>query len=235
MTIPKVIFQTSYKPLPDYIPGLIEAQCPGWKYLHFLDADILKFFEDNPLEEFPDIAAKFNSFTGGPHKADIFRYYYLYINGGVFLDSDAMLEVPIAGLIDGYDFVSVDSSGTEGKDVLFNGFMATTKKHPFVYEALKHAYGVDDKDLVADYLLICRALFSIVKNGSPEGVKLYQALKWRGFRRGAFAIDDNKNVILIHHYKKGVVPPATWRWPRESYWIVFRSKTLMKLYDKVFN
>ena len=41
----------------------------------------------------------------GAHKADLFRYYYLYINGGVYIDSDLMITTNIENIILNYDLV----------------------------------------------------------------------------------------------------------------------------------
>ena len=78
--IPKVIFQTSKEKIPLYVQKMIKDKSKGWKYKYFSDKDIINFFIDNPLKEFPKIINKFNSFKNGAHKADLFRYYYLYIN-----------------------------------------------------------------------------------------------------------------------------------------------------------
>ena len=45
---------------------------------------------------------KYNSIKLGTHRADLFRYYYLYINGGIFIDSDAMIETDIENIIKDY-------------------------------------------------------------------------------------------------------------------------------------
>ena len=50
-------------------------------YIHF-------FQEKYPLPEFPDIITKFNSLKRGEHRADLFRYYYLYINFSVYILRD---------------------------------------------------------------------------------------------------------------------------------------------------
>lgn len=88
---------------------MIKDNAKDYVYNHFNDKEIIQFFISHPLSEFPNIINKFNHFTKGQHKADIFRYYYLYINGGIFLDSDAMIEVDIETIIDDYDSIFVKS------------------------------------------------------------------------------------------------------------------------------
>lgn len=81
MLIPKVIVQTSRKPIYQYTVDMIKELSPGWDYQYFDDNRVIQFFVSNPLEEFPDVVQKFLSFSYGEYRADLFRYYYLYVNG----------------------------------------------------------------------------------------------------------------------------------------------------------
>jgi len=163
MTIPKIIFQTSKnkRPLP-YIIKMIKNKAPEWDYIHFTDLEIIKFFINNPIEEFPDIINKFNSIKCGAHKADLFRYYFLYIKGGVFIDDDAMLQYDMNYISSDYDFFSVNSSYCPG--CIFQGLIGAVPQNKIIYEALKDAYNINIKKLNEDYLLICRNLYKIIKN-----------------------------------------------------------------------
>jgi mannosyltransferase OCH1-like enzyme len=93
--IPKIIFQTSLLKQPNYVTDLIQHRCQGWKYYHFTDDEIVKFIIDNPIEEFKNSVDILKTIHTGAHRADFFRYYFLYVNGGIFLDSDAMIEQDI--------------------------------------------------------------------------------------------------------------------------------------------
>jgi mannosyltransferase OCH1-like enzyme len=79
MPIPKTIIQTSRKDQESYVVDMICKRSQGWQYLHFKDDDIIEFFSDNPIDEFPNVIAKFYTFNYGEHRADLFRYYYLYV------------------------------------------------------------------------------------------------------------------------------------------------------------
>ena len=138
LKIPKHIFQTSKETLPPHVKKLINMYCPEWEYSHFTDNECIQFFKSNPIPGFPNIVEKFNSFTQGQHKADLFRYYYLYLRGGVFLDSDAMFETNIKNIIQDYN--SVFAKSYMKNEHLFNGFIATYPKNDIIYQALKHAY-----------------------------------------------------------------------------------------------
>ena len=170
--IPKIVMQTA-KDKPDaYIVDIINSKCPEWKYIHFIDSEIIQYFKQTPIQEFPNIIEKFNSFSKGQHKADLFRYYYLYLNGGIFLDSDAIFEVHIDNIIKSYDSVFVKSFMHNTH--LFNGFIATYPKNPIIYDALKHAYQIEDTVLQKNYHYLCEELWRIYHRHNLPNMKIYQ-------------------------------------------------------------
>lgn len=92
----------------------------------------------------------------------MFRYYFIYLKGGVFLDSDAMLQKNIDLISKNYDFFSVNSTHY-CPGCIFQGFLGAKPKNKIIYEALVDAYNVNTKDLDKDYLLLCKYLFNILK------------------------------------------------------------------------
>jgi len=104
-SIPKIVFQTSKLKPEAYVLDQIKLfSGPQWSYFHFDDNAILDFFNKNPIPDFPDVISKFNSFKKGAHKADLFRYYYIYLNGGIFIDSDAIPRYQLDSVIKDCDF-----------------------------------------------------------------------------------------------------------------------------------
>ena len=206
MTIPKIIFQTSKnkRPLP-YIVKMIKNKATNWEYIHFTDLEIIKFFINNPIEEFPNIIQKFKSIKCGAHKADLFRYYFIYIKGGVFIDDDAMIQYDMDYICGDYDFFSVNSSYCPG--CIFQGLIGAIPQNKIIYEALKDAYNINIKKLNEDYLLICRNLYNIIKNNIWNfKYKIYDEIY--GSNKVAIMIDKEKNnlIILAHYFNKKIVP-----------------------------
>jgi len=143
----------------------------GWKYTFFNDTKITDFFKTHSDPEFPDIQGIFDSFTTGPHKADLFRYFYLYKLGGVFIDSDLMLYDDIDTIVGRHSFVSVKAIKPAGS--IFNGFLAATPANPIIREALKHLYATKNADLQAKYTLVVEKLGEIV-GAHPQGTFLLE-------------------------------------------------------------
>ena len=155
--IPCIFMQTSKDPPLKYVVDQIKEKTKGWKYMHFTDKDILQFFKEHPLKEFPNVEEKFHSFEKGPHKADLFRYYFLYVKGGVFMDSDAMIEVDIDTIVKEHDFFSVDSKYID-RNRVFQGFIGCVPKHPILYAALKDMYAISNEEL-KDYPILTKHMY----------------------------------------------------------------------------
>ena len=207
--IPKQIFQTSKEILPSYVKKLIKVYCPNWKYSHFTDKECIQFFIDNPLADFPDITQKFHSFTQGQHKADLFRYYYLYLRGGVFLDSDAMFETNIDNIVQDYD--SVFAKSFMKNEHLFNGFIATYPRNNIIYNALNHAYNTENVTLQSNYHYLCEELLKIAnteqKKTTRQNMIIYQEYSdiIDGKSVGRFK-NDNEETVFIHYWQNREVP-----------------------------
>jgi hypothetical protein len=209
--IPKTILQSSKDKVQEHVIGLIANKCLGWEYIHFTDEDIITFFKENPLEEFPLITEQFNKIKRGQHKSDLFRYYYLYINGGFHIDSDALITANIETIVKTYDFVSAVSSL---RNELFQGIIGCIPKHQIIYQALKHAYSVDVDLLDKEYFLFCQEIYDIIHNRgiTYENIKLYKEFKDDYDVVGNtynIEIKDGieiKELLFIHYFHHKVIP-----------------------------
>lgn len=212
--------------------------CPGWDYRHFDDQRILAFFAANPLEEFPDIIDKFHSFSCGAHKADLFRYYFLYLEGGVYLDSDAVLEAPIDAIINNYQFVTINGYH-QRKNLIFNGFLICPAKHPIMKAALDNAYSLDNQQLIEDYHLICKNLFDIIQKdfSQDSSVNVYQEEKNDDYLAATRTFNTNRQLLLTHYCYLRRVPGHAMTAIRHLYPWLFSSKFRFKTYralQKIF-
>jgi mannosyltransferase OCH1-like enzyme len=147
--ISKIIMQKTAKKQEEYIVNQIKSKIPNdWSYVNYCNGEEELFFNQNPLNEFPDIIKKWKQMPCQPHKADLFRYYYLYIYGGFFLDGDAMIYDNIENIINNNNFVT--AIGLD-MSTLCNGYIGTFPKNPIIYEALKYAYYIDVSKFMNNY------------------------------------------------------------------------------------
>jgi Glycosyltransferase sugar-binding region containing DXD motif len=206
MSIPKIIVQTSRKdPLP-YVVDMIRQRSPGWEYLHFKDDDIIEFFSDNPIPEFPNVVAKFFTFNYGEHRADLFRYYYLYVKGGVYMDTDAMIEENIDNIIGDADFFTVNSSYFPG--TVFQGFLGASPRNPLIYKALHDIYNISTSDLVREFHVLCKNLYKFIQEERQSGeprmkIKLFEEVY--GNEEDAHVKDGDK-LVLVHYHIRKIIP-----------------------------
>ena len=173
--IPKRIFQTAKEPLSPHILRRLRPYIHGWEYEFYTDQEIIDWLYKNPLPEFPNAVERFQSFSIGQHRADFFRYYYLYINGGIFLDSDAMIYMPLDNIVSNYDFVTVEQHPVlvdiSRPRMIFQGFLGAIPLHPIMYMVLKHAYFTPIEEINQAYNIFCEYMYTAIQDSSNTSLR----------------------------------------------------------------
>ena len=207
-TISKLLFQCSKENIPEYVISMIKTKLTyEWKYLHFNDDNCITFFKEHPLPEFPDIINKFHSYSKGQHKSDIFRYYFLYVKGGVYMDSDAMIYEPIEEIIQNYSFFSVISSVFP--ECIFQGILGCSPNNPIIYDALVHAYHTIPVYLTNDYHYFCKYLYYICVNNRYNGNNiLFREHRDINNITVDTIIDQNYKILFRHFHYYKIIPPV---------------------------
>lgn len=134
--IPKRIMQT----------GCVEYFCPAssntiikmnplYKYEYYSDSLCIDFLKKNFSQ---DVLTAFNKLKPGAFKADLFRYCYLYINGGVYIDLDMIPIKPLdLILVDNAEFIScLEDRPNLRIDGIYQGFIACVKNLNFLRTAI---------------------------------------------------------------------------------------------------
>ena len=139
-SVPKTLMQTWHMPLTD-IPAKVAARIklcsPGFLYRYFDDAACHKYLETHYSSAH---AAVFDDLRCGAHKADFFRYCYLYREGGVYIDIDLepLETIPniLRGLEPGTMVTSLEHSGRG----IFQAFVATPPNHHVFRELISEFF-----------------------------------------------------------------------------------------------
>ena len=118
--IPKIVIQTYYNKfkIPNKVFDNIKKFAPEYKHIIFDDNECIDF-----LNKYFDkkVVMAFNKLQGA-HKADLFRYCYLYKFGGIYLDIKTELIVPLKEIFVNnytYSVLSIIS------DSVYQGIIAT--------------------------------------------------------------------------------------------------------------
>lgn len=151
----KRVVQTHYNKalIPQKVYDNIAEFAAGYKHIVFDDSECIEFLK-RCYE--PRVAERFNTLSG-PHKADLFRYAYLYIHGGVYLDIKNQLLVPLDTIFDKPDvlftalsFVTHTIVG-EFKITVHQGVISAPPGHPIFLRLLKKIVELP----VLYYMMVC--------------------------------------------------------------------------------
>ena len=135
-SIPKKIIQTAknntYNSLLHYnaIQTFIELN-PEYEYYFFTDIECREFIKTNFDE---DVLYTYDMLVPGAYRADLFRYCYMYINGGCYFDHKAILRTPLHTIIKA-STKNIYCKDTEG-DLMFNAVIIADKES----EELRKSY-----------------------------------------------------------------------------------------------
>ena len=130
--IPKVIIQTYHdkSKIPQKVYENIKKYAPNYKHIVFDDSQCIKFLKIYYGNKYVE---KFNSFEKGAHKADLFRYCYLYKFGGIYIDIKTELVKNLDSIIQkNFNFYSVLS---KNKNTVYQGIIITYKNNKFICQA----------------------------------------------------------------------------------------------------
>lgn len=134
--IPRTIVQTwtSHKVTPEmeFSVQSIQKLNPEYTYRFFDDAESRQFIEKN---FHPLVLRAYDEVLPGRLKSDIFRYCYLYKNGGVYMDMKTVLMIPLHSFI--FYSTALMLVREKEKYLLSNSFLATCAENPLFERVIK--------------------------------------------------------------------------------------------------
>jgi mannosyltransferase OCH1-like enzyme len=158
--IPKIIWQT-YKTKYEDLPKINEvndlkvlaeywqSQNPDYKYNYFDDESLAEYILENDSELYECIQ-ECDRIGIGAMKADIFRYFVLYKNGGFYADTDTVCHKPIDSWVDQNNDLIL--SPEDNSSYFQQWFIGASKNNPILEHVLnkikqKFKEGIDYSNL----------------------------------------------------------------------------------------
>ena len=93
--ISKIVLQTSETKPEQRVVDKISSMCVGWEYKHYTEEEMLYFYKNNPLDDFPQDTELFKEIVTGPLRHIFFSFYFLYINGGFYINNSLIFQANI--------------------------------------------------------------------------------------------------------------------------------------------
>lgn len=103
---------------------------------------------------------RFDSIQSGAHKADVFRYAWLYKMGGIYADIKTVLLTDIHTIFRDSDICYMVA--TENQNRIYNGLIATPPNNLIMYKLFIGA--TTYRDDISDYLYNCSQGFQVLKS-----------------------------------------------------------------------
>ena len=141
-SIPRIIHQTYFEDIStDRYLQLVRFQntwkSAGWEYRFYDDTDVRNYI----IEHFPlRVLDAYDSLLLGAFKADLFRCLVLMKEGGIYVDSDVVLDTNLDVFVTPNlsFFIPVDIVGNfakPGSFCVWNGLMGSAPGHPIITRA----------------------------------------------------------------------------------------------------
>jgi len=140
--IPKRIVQTfktkTFSPQFQAIVDQWKTKNPSFEYVLYDDTNCYEFLQKNFDAR---VLRAYKRIGPGAFKADLWRYCYLFIHGGVYVDIDTVCLGAIEDFFTpGTEFIApidLNTGGEYGYHNLFNAFIATVPQSPIMQEAIE--------------------------------------------------------------------------------------------------
>lgn len=157
--IPKVIISTYHKKnnIPNKVYKNIKKFAPNYKHIIYDDEEIIEFLKKNYSK---DVLKTFHMLKGA-HKADLFRYCYLYIHGGIYLDIKTELIKNIDSIFNKKN-VQLYTVLSKHKRTIYQGIIATTPKNQIFRKLIQ--FMVSTSKPVKRYLIFTYDFYRKLQN-----------------------------------------------------------------------
>lgn len=159
---PKTVIQTwkSEDHVPERIKQTMRTYASDYTYVFFDDTSCRTWMG----RMYPQILPIYDSLKKGAHKADLFRYCYLYIHGGIWIDIKTIPLKPLSKIFSNrYEIYTAKSITNTSGSTCFQGVLAVPPKSAFMRDMISSFIMIVPymmKDDLDSYLIFCRQMFN---------------------------------------------------------------------------
>jgi mannosyltransferase OCH1-like enzyme len=166
----KTIIQTYFdkSKIPQKVYNNINEYAPDYKHIIFDDKDCINFLEKYYSKE---IVNRFNTLKKGAHKADLFRYCYLYINGGLYLDIKTILIKPVSEIFTNKNFIYSVISASDNKSI-YQGIIYTPPHQEIFKVLIYKLVNTSNLKLHLDYLAVTKQFYQSIESEGNNSEKI---------------------------------------------------------------
>jgi hypothetical protein len=130
--------------IPSYINENRQQYAPNYNHIFFDDNDCISFLEKHYKQKYTDA---FKNMKSGAHKADLFRYAYLYKMGGLYVDVKTLFYKNVNLIIKNKSICYMVKTilKESGKYNIYNGIIYTPPKNEMILNLLNHSVNYKDE------------------------------------------------------------------------------------------
>lgn len=198
-----------------YSISSVLTMSPEFVYKYFDDNDVFRFVQDN----YSDMVLKaIQNLIPGAYISDIFRYCYLYLNGGVYMDCKKILYVPLSEFIDRFnknqstmpevsltDIFVKDCAHSQAYDYVYNSIIVCDKLSKTlrgaiiygVFNVIKNYYGNDTLSITGPGCL-GGSVDYVYKNKYPFFYRNVIPIQGRNWL--SYIVDKNDQKVIKNTY-----------------------------------
>ena len=162
--------------IPQKVYDNIKKYLPGFKHIIFDDNECLDFLK-NFDKKYQDKLNKksteniFKKLKINAHKADLFRYCYLYENGGLYADIKTEFIKPVESFIKNPDYLYISfclKKKTDEYKCIYQGVIYSKPKSEILFEQIKYILDNYNSD---NYLIYVNYFYEYLSNNSKTKLK----------------------------------------------------------------
>lgn len=189
--IPNVIIQTYYDKtkIPEKVWSNIKRYAKNYKHLVYDDKECYNFILKEYGEKYANV---FNHLIKGAHKADLFRYCYLYKYGGIYLDIKTELIKNIEDIFSnkyrGYTVISKNSNQ------IYQGIIATVPNRKIFKILIEHI--VSSSQNITNYHIFTEKFYDELKIYNKQSPMPGRNSSWYLFQEKCIQKDNKKVQVL---------------------------------------